>query len=820
MTLPRHSSSSDQTPLSETTANPFDRPQFDSSLKFAAKIDRICDRYEASYKAGEPLSLTSLVKAVGHELPPEALEELVVELVLLDCDLCLKAGRPCNPETYAAQFPVHAAAITAALAAVARDRGADALPTAQDIAKPNENSHGFLPGVADVGIAFSPEKSGAVGLTRQAAFFEVGTSPDAETMLLPPIDRWVKHFQLLSPLGRGGFGEVWLALDTKLQREVAIKTPRHESFDENYLSSFLREARTAARLRHPNIVAVHEVGDAKDKESAYIVTAFINGPSLKDWLAAGNRPDVRKAVTIVAQVARALEHAHQHGIVHRDVKPANILMDKEHKPYLADFGLARREAGGDESLSVHGKIMGTPNYMSPEQAKAEHDKIDKRTDVYSLGVVLYELLTNEIPYRGTLNLLLEQIISSPAPPFPRGSSLPLELEQVCHKCMAKDQGARYQSAGELADDLERFLGGESLRGIPIPLQLRVRKWAWRWRAVLGSLCAGLLVAGSLAGGAWWITRPVEPTVPVYFETDPPGCEITLVRLDPETEEPDPRYIRTIWGKTPVLADVVGGYRYLVVAVLDDLQFHEVVRYYPKNLNENIPACHFYRATIGTREVVAGCQYGDRKVPLRIPRPDLTTQMAFVRGCANWKPKSVWTIPGWDFPEEGVPIPAFYCDRQELLCNDGSKPNQRIDKAANLLEEPPAYFDQARHFLELSGKRFPSLVEMAYLSEEALALKSGHQTILREGEIQGLFEPPAEFTSTVSVMGNTVLGFKNRLTLAGDPPQSSDAIPVDSSFAPRVRGDWQGSDKDEPIAVRGVRSAKPRRTAASFAKVSK
>jgi eukaryotic-like serine/threonine-protein kinase len=819
VTLPQHSSSSDQTPLFETTANPFDLPQFDSSRNFAVKIDRICDRYETSHKAGEPLSLTSLVKAVGHDLPPEALQELVVELVLLDCDLCRKAGRSCNAEMYAALFPAHAAVIAAALAAGRSDRISDASPTPPNHTTKRKESHGFLPGVADVGIAFSPEKTGAVGPTKQSPFFEVpGSTPDAETMLQPPVNRWVKHFQLLSLLGRGGFGEVWLALDTKLQREVALKTPRHESFDQNYLSSFLREARTAARLRHPNIVAVHEVGDAKDKDSAYIVTAFINGPSLKDWLAAGNRPDVRKAVTIVAQVALALEHAHQHGIVHRDVKPANILMDKEHKPYLADFGLARREAGGDESLSVHGKIMGTPNYMSPEQARAEHDKIDKRTDVYSLGVVLYELLTNEIPFRGTLHLLLEQIVSAPAPPFPRGSASPLELEQVCHKCMAKDQAARYQSAGELADDLERFLGGESLRGIPIPLQLRVRKWAWRWRAVLGSLCAGLFVAGSLAGGVWWYTRPVEPTVPVYFETDPPGCEITLVRLNPETEEPDPRYIRTIWGKTPVLANVIGGYRYLVVAVLDDLQFHEVVRYYPKDLKESIPACNYERATIGTREVVAGCR--QHSVPLRIPRPDLTTQMAFVRGCANWKPKSVWSTPGWDFPEEGVPIPAFYCDRQELLCNDGSKPNQRIDKPANLLEEPPAYFDQARHFLELSGKRFPSLVEMAYLSEEALALKSGHQTILREGEIQGLFEPPAEFTSTVSVMGNTVLGFKNRLTLAGDPPQSSDAIPVDSSFAPRVRGDWQGSDKDELIAVRGVRSAKPRRTAASFAKVSK
>ncbi len=221
------------------------------------------------------------------------------------------------------------------------------------------------------------------------------------------------HFQLVQQVGIGSHGSVWKAQDTRLQRTVAIKIPRQPNLDPQETEMFLRDARAAAQLKHPRIAGVHEVG--REREMVYIVTDFIDGANLREWLT-GKRPSAREATELVVKIAEALHHAHQAGVVHRDLKPSNIMLDRTGEPHVIDFGLARRETG-DVTMTVEGQVFGTPAYMSPEQARGEGHRADRRSDVYSLGVILFELLTGVLPFRGEARMLIVQILDE-EPPSP------------------------------------------------------------------------------------------------------------------------------------------------------------------------------------------------------------------------------------------------------------------------------------------------------------------------------------------------------------------------------------------------------------------
>jgi serine/threonine protein kinase len=279
---------------------------------------------------------------------------------------------------------------------------------------------------------------------------------------MPGTVRRIAHFDLLESLGTGRFGTVWKARDTKLDRMVAVKIPRAGQIEGPDADMFFRDARAAAQVQHPGVAGVHEVG--REGETLYIVSDYIEGCNLKDWLT-GRRLTPRESAQLCAKIAEALHAAHEAGVVHRDLKPGNIMMDLAGGPHIIDFGLAKREAG-EITMTMDGQLLGTPAYMSPEQAIGATDQIDERSDVYSLAVMLYELLSLQhyLPGRTTVAALLAAIVDEPhamaaSVGSPHQPPVPAELSWFIEKGLAKDPAARFQSVAAMAEQLERVMAG-------------------------------------------------------------------------------------------------------------------------------------------------------------------------------------------------------------------------------------------------------------------------------------------------------------------------------------------------------------------------
>lgn len=278
----------------------------------------------------------------------------------------------------------------------------------------------------------------------------------------------VPGYEILEELGRGGMGVIYKARQHQPRRLVALKmilSGEHASDDQ--LARFRSEAEAVARLQHPNIVQIHEVSQHDGR--AFLTLEFVPGGNLAQYLKKNPlRP--KQAATLVEQLARAVHFAHQRGIVHRDLKPANVLLAADLVPKIADFGLAKQlegmtslTAGGPRTQS--GAILGTPQYMAPEQAQGKTDRIGPAVDIYALGAILYELLTKQPPYQGdsTIDLLMKVATEEPRPPRQIEPKIPRDLETICLKCLRKEPGQRYASAQELANDLRRYLQDEPIQ---------------------------------------------------------------------------------------------------------------------------------------------------------------------------------------------------------------------------------------------------------------------------------------------------------------------------------------------------------------------
>lgn len=270
----------------------------------------------------------------------------------------------------------------------------------------------------------------------------------------------IGRYEILRPLGKGAMGVVYLARDPQIERTLALKTVRFDGPSQSFSVSeakarFLKEAKISGRLQHPNIVTVYDVGE--DEGVLYLAMEYISGGSLSQRLAEQEPFPIHDRIRILSEVADALAHAHQRGVIHRDVKPANILLTEASVAKVTDFGIGKLLAG-DTDLTTTGQMVGSPAYMSPEQVRG--DKLDVRSDIFSLGVVLYQTLTLKKPFPAdTLTTLVYQILhQEPDDPLDHNSELPPEISEIVRKCLAKNRDERYGDAAELADDLRALIG--------------------------------------------------------------------------------------------------------------------------------------------------------------------------------------------------------------------------------------------------------------------------------------------------------------------------------------------------------------------------
>jgi serine/threonine protein kinase/tetratricopeptide (TPR) repeat protein len=337
-------------------------------------------------------------------------------------------------------------------------------------------------------------------------------------------------YALLEEIGRGGQGVVYRAYQKSLNRTVALKVIGLGPWTtEAHLKRFRREAEAAASLEYPCIVPVYEVGERDG--SCYFSMKFVEGGQL-DEVVKRTPMTIRRAVELIAKLARTVHYAHEHGILHRDIKPGNILLDAQGEPLLTDFGLAGLMEA-ESTITRTLDVMGTPSYMAPEQAAGEHTKLSKATDIYGLGAVLYQLLTDHPPFAGRTTYETIRLLLNTEPRQPRlwNRKIDRELSTICLKCLEKDPKRRYPSALALAEDLEHWLRHEPIQAKPSGFFTHSRKWMQRKPAIV-ALVASLAALGAIMGWNVWQSELI---------TGPPVKSVAVLPFENLSRDPDNAY---------------------------------------------------------------------------------------------------------------------------------------------------------------------------------------------------------------------------------------------------------------------------------------
>ncbi|MBL8814892.1 MAG: serine/threonine protein kinase [Planctomyces sp.] len=551
--------------------------------------------------------------------------------------------------------------------------------------------------------------------------------------------RQIGNFRLVEMVGSGEFGVVWKAKDLKLEREVAIKLPTDRSLTREYEAEFFHEAKSAARLSHQGIVPVFEYGIHHG--FAFIVTEFVHGVTLKEWIRQKTITP-RDAAELCEKIADALQHAHENGVIHRDLKPGNILIEKTGRPRITDFGLAKR-LGTMTTVAGSGVVVGTYAYMSPEQATGESLEIDARSDVYSLGVLLYELLAKKLPFSNDLRIVVSQILNQKPQPLTELSlGIPESLAGICEKCLEKKPEDRYQSASELRDDLLRYLSDQPTL-IKGPRQANSDSGTQR-RRLLRLVAIGLMLISTVPISSYMMYRiaegppaeaansEVDRTFEVIVPTSPAGSVYSVVMIDPVTGEPryDQSSLRVLNSHLPV--SLLPGLYQVNVSYneADGIRRHSVYR--------TVPGKSMASGGVSWRDSPVSASGTVHWPVIDLPPVDVANDMVYVKGTDSF------TVNG---PQGSrtYEVSPFYVSSRLFTFGDfqNLRPGEDgWDKSMPATKQPPELpmpcrCDAALHWAEESGGRLLTELEFAWLAHLAM---NAHQNQMSPSDV---FEIPVD-----------------------------------------------------------------------------
>ena len=510
--------------------------------------------------------------------------------------------------------------------------------------------------------------------------------------------RYVGDYELLEEIARGGMGIVFKARQVSLNRVVAVKMIlAGELASDDAVRRFRTEAEAAAALQHPHIVAIHEIGEHEGQH--YFSMDYVEGTSL-DRLTGRPFPTDR-AARYVKAIAEAVQYAHERGVLHRDLKPHNILIDRRDEPRVTDFGLAKRLADGSPATTRTDAVMGTPSYMAPEQASARPDRIGPATDVYALGAILYELMSGRPPFaaESPLDTMRQVVEALPTPPRTLNPFTSRDLEIVCLKCLEKEPGHRYESAAALVDDLGRILNREPIRAVPAPLWRTAAAWTRRHPWVYGA-CASMVILLLLAvvWGLWDETRylawiaghpgyartfgarsaraAVGGTFLIVWSSLASLCAVVTSRRQPASHPTTPRASprwSDMWVFVNVAAIAVGvGYALYAMLAIIDAYVWEGLALTPRTL---FPAWY----SVFTSYLLARSVIRERRA-------------ARGRGREDLRPEEIARIEAALFAGSRIRALAIYC---KATGSDPSVANGVLDDmAARLYADDPHRFGEA------------------------------------------------------------------------------------------------------------------------------